>query len=167
MLDILGWLEDEDIEWMTANGQCYTAEMGQVVVEKGAVGVRLYVVLDGELMVEKGPWEPLAELHPGDVIGELSLLDNGPASATVRAAVKTTLLGIPMGTMVAKIETDDPFGKRFYWAVAEFLANRMRRTLLHFSAGAVGYEASSCDPGRRGWLLDAMAGAPLAGPLEG
>lgn len=167
MLDILGWLDDEDIEWMAASGQLFIAQPGQAVVEKGLLGIRFYVVLEGALMVEKAPWEPLAELHSGDVIGELSLLDNGPASATVRAVEEVTLLGLPMGALLTKIETDDPFGKRFYWAIAEFLANRMRRTMRHFSAETVGGDAVQTDVERQHWLLDTLGHATYAGPLEG
>lgn len=168
MIDILSWLDDDDIEWMAAHGQRFTADAGEVVVERGQRGVWFFVVLEGDLMVEKMTWEPLAELHPGDVIGELSLLDNGPASATVRAVDSVVLLGVPMDALMTRIETDDPFGKRLYWAIAEFLAGRMRRTMRHFTEpGGASADDTLCPvgSGRQDELMETLARAPLAGPL--
>ncbi len=68
---------------------------GTVVIREGDEGRGLYVVLSGEMEVVKnqgGREIPLATLKSGDVFGEISLLKGYPATATVRAAKRSTIL---------------------------------------------------------------------------
>lgn len=68
------------------------AVLGTVVVDEGATVVKegdpgdsLYLVAEGEFIVEKDGKE-LARLGPGDVFGEIALLYEVPRTATVRSA---------------------------------------------------------------------------------
>jgi CRP-like cAMP-binding protein len=64
-------------------------------LEQGTPGSGLYLVLQGRAEVLKwdgGAYVKLAELGPGDVAGEISLLHEEPASATVRTLTGATLL---------------------------------------------------------------------------
>jgi CRP-like cAMP-binding protein len=68
---------------------------GDVVLEEGATGHGLYVVLSGALdVVAKGELGQvrLKTLGAGDVFGEMSLLSGEPASASVVAAGDSALL---------------------------------------------------------------------------
>ncbi len=67
---------------------------GGVVIREGAASDGLYVVLSGEVEVNKGE-TVLARLKEGDVFGEMSLLSKSPASATVSATKRTSLLRLP------------------------------------------------------------------------
>jgi CRP/FNR family transcriptional regulator, cyclic AMP receptor protein len=62
---------------------------GEVVMRQGDPGLSLHVVLEGRLKVlvaaQSGDELLLAVLGPGDVVGEVALLDGGPRSATVVA----------------------------------------------------------------------------------
>ncbi len=68
---------------------------GEVIVREGDVGEGIYLVLLGEVVVEKsggrGAME-VASLGPGDVFGEISLLHDRPVTATVRARSHGTVL---------------------------------------------------------------------------
>jgi CRP/FNR family cyclic AMP-dependent transcriptional regulator len=69
---------------------------GDVVVEQGKKSNFLAIVLTGRARVlttdARGREVILATLNPGDYIGEMSLIDNQPHSATVRAEVQTDVL---------------------------------------------------------------------------
>lgn len=69
---------------------------GDVIVEQGKKSNFLAIVLTGRTRVvttdTRGREVILATLHPGDHIGEMSLIDNQPHSATVRAAIQTDVL---------------------------------------------------------------------------
>ena len=73
---------------------------GQVLFSRGDVGDSLYVLVSGRLQVLDGdgaapPGQrsvPMAELGPGDVVGEVALLTEQPRSATVRAVRDSILL---------------------------------------------------------------------------
>lgn len=68
----------------------------EVVVEQGKKSDALYIILTGRARVmsadNRGREVILATLQPGDYIGEMSLIDDEPHSATVRTEVQTDVL---------------------------------------------------------------------------
>ncbi|MDQ3263066.1 MAG: cyclic nucleotide-binding domain-containing protein [Myxococcota bacterium] len=67
---------------------------GDTIIREGGQTDGLYVLLSGEVEVMKEA-RVLARLKEGDVFGEMSLLQKGPASATVSATKRTSLLRLP------------------------------------------------------------------------
>ena len=69
---------------------------GEVIVEQGTKSNALFILLTGRARVvtadSRGREVILAVLQPGDYLGEMSLIDNEPHSATVRAEVQTDML---------------------------------------------------------------------------
>jgi CRP/FNR family cyclic AMP-dependent transcriptional regulator len=103
---------------------------GDVVVEEGAEGDALFVLLAGALTVSvmgpAGERAVLSQLHPGVAFGELSLLDGGPRSATVQADEESLLLRVPREEVLALV--DDPVVAR---ALLTSMAGLMRRLTDH------------------------------------
>ena len=68
---------------------------GEVLINEGDAGDAAYCVVTGEVLVWKvgefGPIE-LARLGPGAIFGEMSMVDEKPRSASVRALCSTCLL---------------------------------------------------------------------------
>ena len=64
---------------------------GRVLTRQGETGRECFVVVDGEVKVERNG-KKIASLGPGACIGELSLLDKGPRTATATAQTPVTLL---------------------------------------------------------------------------
>lgn len=72
-------------------------ETGQEIVRQGDTGVGMFIVRSGKVEIcqeHAGKDEKVRDLGPGDVFGEMALLDEFPRSATVRAVEPTTCLGI-------------------------------------------------------------------------
>ena len=69
---------------------------GELVVEQGRKSNALFILLNGRARVltadTRGREVILAVLEAGDYVGEMSLIDNEPHSATVRAEVQTDML---------------------------------------------------------------------------
>ena len=69
---------------------------GEAIVEQGKKSNSLAIMLTGRARVittnARGREVILATMQPGDYIGEMSLIDNEPHSATVRAEVQTDVL---------------------------------------------------------------------------
>ena len=69
---------------------------GELVVEQGRKSNALFILLNGRARVltsdARGREVILAVLESGDYVGEMSLIDNEPHSATVRAEVQTDML---------------------------------------------------------------------------
>ncbi|HVA74129.1 MAG TPA: cyclic nucleotide-binding domain-containing protein [Acidimicrobiales bacterium] len=64
---------------------------GSVLTREGRDGGLMFVIVDGEAEVERDG-KVIKRLGPGDVIGELSLIDGLPRSANVRAVTDTRVL---------------------------------------------------------------------------
>ena len=71
---------------------------GEVIFHAGDPGDALFIIVSGEVKIslpsESGDEAILVRLQPGDVFGELALLDGAPRSATATAlgAVETVVL---------------------------------------------------------------------------
>jgi CRP-like cAMP-binding protein len=74
------------------------SEAGIVLLAEGKEGDGLHVIVTGAAVVEKAEAKDklqLAELGPGDVFGEISLVRARPATATVRTSARTVSLMLP------------------------------------------------------------------------
>jgi len=78
---------------------------GETLVEQGAPGSELYLVLDGVLAVEIDGDE-VAEIGPGAVVGEKALLEGGARTATLRAQTRCRIGVIP-GDLIDLQELED------------------------------------------------------------
>lgn len=69
---------------------------GEFIVEQGKKSNALSIILTGRARVittdARGREVILATMHPGDYVGEMSLIDDAPHSATVSAEVQTDVL---------------------------------------------------------------------------
>lgn len=64
-----------------------TLAPGEALVEQGAPGTEVFLILDGVFVVEVDG-EPVAEIGPGAVVGERAALEGGIRTATLRATTK-------------------------------------------------------------------------------
>jgi CRP-like cAMP-binding protein len=71
----------------------HEGERGVRIIEEGRPSPALFVMLAGKASVIRGP-ETIATLGPGDVCGEISLLDGDGAVATVELASRSFLLSV-------------------------------------------------------------------------
>jgi hypothetical protein len=69
---------------------------GDVLVEQGAVGDALFLLLDGIVRVTVDG-EPVAELGPGAVVGERATLEGGLRTATLTAVTPVRVASAPVG----------------------------------------------------------------------
>jgi CRP-like cAMP-binding protein len=68
-----------------------TVPRGRLLLQEGAVGSEAFIIAEGEATVFVDG-QMVATLGPGDIIGEVSTLHDGPSAATVRAATELRLL---------------------------------------------------------------------------
>ena len=83
------------------------------IIEEGADGQGLYVVLSGGVDVSKRDGESkilLASLGPGEVFGEMALLNEEPASATVTTNAQATVLFLAREVFARLIEAVPEIG---------------------------------------------------------
>ena len=75
-------------------------DTGDILIREGEIGDRMFVVIDGRFRVSRNGRD-ITDIGAGDVIGELSLLDPEPRSATVTAVAPARLF------VLAQSDLDD------------------------------------------------------------
>lgn len=134
VLYILGELEDADLQWLLDAGEVLHVRADEELIREERPQDRLYIVLDGELSVSKGGTE-LARLGAGEIVGDMSLLDSRPPTATVRSVSEARVFAVRHGALRSKLSLDPGFAARFYRALCIFLANRLSRADAMIGAG--------------------------------
>ncbi len=90
-------LPDEDLEQICQMVQHVELEPGEQLFAEGDAGDRAYIVKEGQLEILKtsgGREVLLAVLESGEIIGEMSLMEDQPRTASVRARTPSHLLAI-------------------------------------------------------------------------
>jgi CRP-like cAMP-binding protein len=77
---------------------------GTLIVDQGQTGREAFVIVEGEVTVKRNG-RKVASLGPGAVVGELSLLDHGPRTATAVCATDCTLLVIDQRRFLGVIDS--------------------------------------------------------------
>jgi len=80
-----------------------TVPAGHVLTDQGQMGREAFVIVDGSATVKRNG-KKVATLGPGSVVGELSLLDHGPRTATVTADSDATVLVIEQRHFLGVLE---------------------------------------------------------------
>lgn len=100
---------------------------GDVLAYKGSAGHGMYVILSGSVAVMGEEGRQLAELGPGEIFGELSLLDDSPRSATVVAKADCVTLGLFRHDMQKLIHAAPSLGAALAMKLAAIVAVRLRK----------------------------------------
>jgi signal transduction histidine kinase len=90
-------LSAEEAENLYRSAKRIHAAPGERIIEEGAVGDSMFIVIAGELEVTKRDGDRdllLATRKAGDFIGEMALLEQVPRTASVRAVRESDLLSI-------------------------------------------------------------------------
>ncbi len=119
---------------------------GTVLVEQNALGQALYLVVAGQVRVERhaeggGPYEVVGHLGEGQMFGEMALIDDLLTSARVVAETEVELLVVDRGPFERLLEKNDRLAFKVYRAFCRQLSDRLRKTneLLADKAGLLGH----------------------------
>ena len=82
-------LKGAELDRMLSHIQLYAYHSGEAVFKKGAPADALYIVHEGEILIRLSRWYAFirksAHLGPGNLFGEMGLLDHRPRRATAVA----------------------------------------------------------------------------------
>jgi signal transduction histidine kinase len=91
-------LNDDLLEAVCSRSEEIDLVPDTTLIEEGSLSEEMYVILGGELQVTKKSGSRdvvLATLGPGEVVGEIALLDGAPRTASVVATMPTRLIRVP------------------------------------------------------------------------
>ena len=139
----IGHLRTDDRELLSSYGEFFPGHPGTVIIEEGVPQTEVFVVISGKLQVHvmqsDGVARLLAEVGPGETLGEISLFTPGPATATVIATEFSQLWRIKDSDLL-QFMTDNPgAGNLLLRTLATILAQRLRKVDPQFyGLGAFG-----------------------------
>lgn len=93
----------KDLEKIAKASDEVTLPAGAVIVDQGQTGREAFVIVDGSATVRRNG-KKVATLEAGAVVGELSLLDHGPRTATVVCDTETQLLVISQRNFIGVLD---------------------------------------------------------------
>jgi CRP/FNR family transcriptional regulator, cyclic AMP receptor protein len=128
VLFIFGVLNDSDIDWMVRAGSRREIRIPEVLIHEGVPIDAIILLLRGRMGVSVSGAGEIAQIEAGDFIGEMSLIDSAPPSATVAAKVDCVALFLDKQVLLRKLAGDPAFASRFYRALAILLSDRLRAT---------------------------------------
>jgi CRP-like cAMP-binding protein len=146
VLFLFAILNDNDIDWMVTRGRKEQVPTGTVLIQQDQPVEALYFLLKGHLavifsmMVDGKPVEKeLARRASGEIVGEMSFVEAGNASASIKCAENSLVLAIPQQLLREKIQRDRGFAIRFYRAISLVLIDRLREGLIQRGFGQKAY----------------------------
>ena len=128
-LIFLSFLNDADVAWIVQVCRKRNLSPGEVLSERGAVNKDIYLLLEGKCSITAANNLPLGEMVSGDLIGEVSYVDERRTTAQVSAQSSVVLAHLSAQVLDGKMQADLGFASRFYRGVASVLAFRLRRNL--------------------------------------
>ena len=126
---ILGQLSDEDVEWIIESEEKCFLHDGHISIKQDEPIEVMYITLKGEFEIlnEKNNFQ-IARIGSGEIVGEMSYVNDSPPSATVKAIGESIVHSISRDALTRKISSDTAFGMRFYKALATMLSDRLRQS---------------------------------------
>jgi CRP/FNR family cyclic AMP-dependent transcriptional regulator len=123
---IFGGLDDDSLRALVQVSRTRRVRKGTMLFQQGDEGDALYGVVDGLIRIciagESGKELTLGLMEPGDIFGEIALLDGLPRSADAYAAEDSTLLVIDRAQFVPMLERGGKLARH----VIELLCERLR-----------------------------------------
>lgn len=122
----------QDVEGLARYVQTYKVAKDQVIYSEGAQPSGFCVLLDGKVGIykqdEKGDPKQIGIVRQGKFIGEMSMIDSSPCSATAIALESATVLAVSVDQF-EELNRDSPIlGNKLLRKLARLISMRLRQT---------------------------------------
>lgn len=118
-------LSTEQLERLCGAAEVTEHAAGDPLTQEGVLGHRFHLILEGAAVVERGG-EKVAEIGPGDFVGEIGLLGGGPSTATVSCTEDTRCLTLRREEFWATLEEEPAIALRILEVVCRRLEQELR-----------------------------------------
>jgi CRP/FNR family cyclic AMP-dependent transcriptional regulator len=128
-VDLLASLSQAEVARIAEVGRVEYWKEGALVLEEGAFGPRMMIVLEGRVEILRrdgaGVQRPLATLGPGEVLGGMSLLLELPRTATVQALEPLKVFAMDRLAFLELVEASDLAILKLGLQLSRVLARRL------------------------------------------
>ena len=121
--------KEEELATLLSLSDCQKFAPGERILSQDEPGLCMYVIISGSVRVHTRAGDQevnLADLHTGDFFGELSLVDDGPRSATVDALEETDVLRVTRMVVGVLAGVQPSAAIHLLAAIGRSLVNRLR-----------------------------------------
>lgn len=130
-IKLLQPLKDSELSQVLQLGRMSHFEAHSNIVIEGELSWGLYLIMDGIVGIFKtnkltGENYDIGQLRKGNFFGEMSLIDNNPRSATVKALTACDLLYISKEAFQALLNHSPATKVRFFESCVKHLVTRLR-----------------------------------------
>ena len=105
---------------------------GEVLFREGDPGDELLLIVEGRVRLSRltmaGDELRLAELGPGEVVGEMAVLSPAPRSAAATAVGKTRLVHLSRDVLLERLILEDPASAALLRSATRLVSERLRHT---------------------------------------
>jgi CRP/FNR family cyclic AMP-dependent transcriptional regulator len=122
-------LSRRELEQIMKVAKVIEFDENHAIVEEGATGVGFHLILEGEAHVLVGG-RKRATLRAGDYFGEMSLIDGGPRSATVKTTTPVRTLALTSWAFLPLLDKAPSIAKKMLQEMSRRMRN-LERSLTH------------------------------------
>lgn len=97
----------------------------EMVIREGERGDQMFILLQGKAQVLKNQAQ-INLLGTGAYFGEMSLIDDAPRSASVKALEKTKMIVLSKNNLFQTLQSDTMMANKVYWFFLQTLSKRLR-----------------------------------------
>ncbi len=135
-LEVFTFLEESDHATLEKFMFRYDYDESTYVFKEGTHGGYMFFIVEGEVEVIKQfdtKKHTIATLGPGRSVGEMSLIDGAPRSATVRARTDLSLIVLKREDFQKLLAEEPQIANRILMGIANLLSQSLRDTNKNFT----------------------------------
>ncbi len=135
-LEVFSFLDVADYPKLESYMFRYDYEDGAYVFKEGTHGGYMFFIVEGAVEVIKqfdNKKHTIAELGPGRSVGEMSLIDGAPRSATVRAKNKLALIVLKREDFQKMLAAEPELANKVLMGITTLLSQSLRETNRTFT----------------------------------
>jgi cAMP-dependent protein kinase regulator len=125
------YFTEEERDRVESFGEVKRVAQDAYLIRAGEIDSTLFAIEDGHLdivVMRDGEPAVVATVGPGDVLGEVSFIDDSPRSVSVKAGEETTVRAWDKRTLSEKLAFEPQLLAKFAVAMSELLVERLRDT---------------------------------------
>lgn len=131
-IPLFAGLSKESASGIVRMSSVFVYDEGETVIQEGSDPASFFILISGELLVEKaghsGEAVPVGSLSPGAFFGEESLFFDSPANASVRTGKTSTVLVLPKKDFLAYINREPKDGLVIMTCIVLDLVKKLNRS---------------------------------------
>ncbi|MGD9794716.1 MAG: Crp/Fnr family transcriptional regulator [Acidimicrobiia bacterium] len=120
-------LAKRDLAAIAKSATEIAVKAGTVLVDQGQVGTEAFVIVEGRATITRNG-RKITSVGPGAIVGEMSLIDRGPRSATAKMETDGVVLVLTQREFLGLIDESPAVSRKVMVTLARLVRESDRRT---------------------------------------